>query len=188
MIQKTLQQTTPEQILAYWYSESIRAQWFCATPELDAEIRQRYEEVWRQAHAGGMAAWRDTPEGALALAIILDQFPLNMFRGSARAFSSEREAVQLVHASIARGFDKKLPVSKRIFMYMPLMHSEVLADQDASVCLFEVAGLLDNLKFAKHHREIVRRFGRFPHRNALLGRVSTQEEHAYLNSEEAFKG
>lgn len=179
---------TPRAILDYWYSEAVRSHWFNATPELDGEIRMRFEAVWEQAVAGALAHWRDTAEGALALAIVLDQFPLNMFRGTARSFSSEQAAVALAHEAVARGLDGKLPPQMRVFLYMPLMHSESLTDQDASVRLFEAAGLTENLAFARHHREIIRRFGRFPHRNAPLRRVSTADESDYLASDEAFRG
>jgi uncharacterized protein (DUF924 family) len=175
-------------ILDYWYSPRISQRWFASTPALDDEIRARYEALWRRAAAGELDAWADTPDGALALAIVLDQLPLNMYRGKPAAFATEQQAVAVARAAVTRGGDQRLPRNRVQFLYMPLMHSENLADQDQSVALFERAGLADNLRFAEHHRGIVRRFGRFPHRNVILGRDSTPEEIAYLASPEAFKG
>ncbi len=175
-------------VLEYWYSPRISQCWFASTPVLDDEIRARFEALWRGAAAGELDAWSETPEGALALAIVLDQLPLNMFRGKPAAFATEQRAVEVARQAIARGDDQHLPRDRVLFLYMPLMHSENLADQDQSVALFQSAGLVSNLRFAEHHRGIVRRFGRFPHRNVILGRVSTAEERAYLASPEAFKG
>lgn len=178
----------PEDILAFWYTPPLPQHWFAATPELDTEIRERFSALWAQAATGALDNWQTTPQGCLALCIVLDQFPLNMFRGKARSFATEQQAVAVTKHAVARGFDAVLPVEQRGFLYMPLMHSEHLADQDESVRLFESAGLEANASFARHHREIVRRFGRFPHRNAVLGRESTAEELAYLASKEAFTG
>lgn len=177
-----------QDILDFWYAADMRAQWFASTPQLDAAIRARFEPIWEAALHGELDAWRSSPVGCLALAIILDQFPLNMFRGSAKSFSSERQAIAVVKQAIAQGYDRHIDPAQLAFLYMPLMHSEDLADQDLSVELFAAAGLDNNLRFAQHHREIVRRFGRFPHRNAILGRASTPDERDYLSSKEAFKG
>jgi uncharacterized protein (DUF924 family) len=183
---------TPEhdlhKILDYWFSPRLSKHWFASTPALDDEIRARYEALWQRAAAGELDAWAATPEGALALAIVLDQLPLNMYRGQPAAFSSEQKAVAVARQAITRGDDQHLPRDRVLFLYMPLMHSENLADQDLSVDSFQRAGLADNLRFAEHHRGLIRRFGRFPHRNAILGRDSTPEEIAYLASPEAFKG
>jgi uncharacterized protein (DUF924 family) len=177
-----------QDVLEYWYSPNLSKHWFASTPALDDEIRQRYEALWRRAANGELDAWSDTPDGALALAIVLDQLPLNMYRDKPLAFATEQRAVAVARQAVARGDDQRLPRERVQFLYLPLMHSEKLADQDQSVALFERAGLTDNLRFAEHHRDIVRRFGRFPHRNAILGRDSTPEELAYLASPEAFKG
>jgi uncharacterized protein (DUF924 family) len=179
---------TPQDILDFWYAEDMRSKWFASTPQLDSAIRARFESLWEAAVRGELAAWRSSPEGCLALAIILDQFPLNMFRGTAQSFSSEGQAIALAKHAIAQGYDRQIDKAQLAFLYLPLMHSEDLADQDLSVELFAAAGLENNLHFAQHHRDIVRRFGRFPHRNAILGRASTPQEIAYLNSPEAFKG
>ncbi|MDD5331148.1 MAG: DUF924 domain-containing protein [Sulfuricella sp.] len=181
-------QITSDDILNFWYSDRMRPRWFDSTPELDAEIRASYEPLWRTAGSGALDSWKASAEGCLALAIVLDQFPLNMFRGEAISFSTEKKAVETSKYAVARGYDQTLPADRLAFLYMPLMHSEDLADQDLSVQLFERAQLADNLRFARHHRELIRRFGRFPHRNAILGRKSSPEEIAYLNSKEAFLG
>jgi len=177
-----------QDVLDYWYSPRLAKHWFASTPALDDEIRQRYQALWQRAASGELDAWCETPDGALALAIVLDQLPLNMFRGNPQAFATEQRAVAVARQAVGRGDDQRLPRDRVQFLYMPLMHSENLADQVQSVSLFQRAGLTDNLRFAEHHRGIVRRFGRFPHRNAILGRDSTPEEEAYLASPEAFKG
>lgn len=179
---------SPRHIIEFWYSEKMRKRWFSSTPELDSEIRSKYESLWLQAGKGELDGWKASPEGCLALVIVLDQFPLNMFRGEAKSFSTEQRAVACSKYCIAQGFDRKMPQDRVAFLYMPLMHSENIADQDLSVKLFEQADLTDNLRFARHHRELIRRFGRFPHRNQILGRNSSTEEIEYLNSREAFLG
>ncbi len=179
---------SPGDVLAFWYSEPMRSRWFSATPELDAEIRARYERLWAEAAEGQFDDWKNSPQGCLALVIVLDQLPLNMFRGEAKSFSTEQQAVEICQFAIARGFDKQIALDQRAFLYMPLMHSENLADQDLVVQLFERSGLDANLRFARHHRELIRKFGRFPHRNAILGRESSSQELEYLASKEAFLG
>jgi uncharacterized protein (DUF924 family) len=177
---------TPSEILEYWYD--MKKYWFNSYPALDREIRDRYEKVWEAAKKGELSDWQNSPEGCLALVIVLDQFPLNMYRGEAKSFSTESLAIEIARYAIKRGFDKEINQSRLSFLYMPFMHSENLDDQNLSVKLFTEAGLESNIEFAKHHREIIRRFGRFPHRNKALGRMSTPDEIAYLNSEEGFKG
>lgn len=179
---------TPGDILEFWYSEPMASRWFSSTPQLDAEIRAKYEPLWRAALEGRLDDWKYSPEGCLALVIVLDQLPLNMFRGEARSFSTEQQAVEICKLAIAREYEKQIARERLTFLYMPLMHSEHLADQDWSVKMFEQAGLEGNLRFARHHRELIRRFGRFPHRNAILGRESSREELDYLGSKEAFLG
>ena len=176
------------EILDFWFAEEMRTKWFASTPQLDATIRNQYERVWEAAMRGELEDWLGSPPGCLALTIILDQFPLNMFRGTPKSFASESKSRDVARHAIELGYDKQIDTAHLAFLYMPFMHSENLADQDLSVQLFEAAGLEKNLRFAQHHREIVRRFGRFPHRNAILGRVSTAEELDYLNSKEGFKG
>lgn len=180
--------TTPAEILDFWYTPPMSEHWFASTPMIDEAIRQRYENLWKQAAAGELSSWQEDAQGCLALCIVLDQFPLNMYRGKPESFSTEQQAVAISKQAIARGFDRQLAKNQVAFLYMPLMHSEHLNDQDESVRVFAQAGLKDNAHFAQHHRDIVRRFGRFPHRNAILGRESTVDELEYLNSAQAFKG
>ena len=184
----TTEPTTPADIIDFWFAPENRDFWFRSTPEMDAWLKQRFEKTWHAASTGLLDDWRETPEGCLALAIVLDQFPLNMFRGRPESFATESRAIDVTRHAIDNGFDEKLPPQHRVFLYMPLMHSENLADQDLSVALFEAAGLEDNLRFARHHRELIRRFGRFPYRNAILGRDSSKSEQEYLASKEAFSG
>lgn len=178
----------PREILDYWFTEPVSRHWFSATPELDQEIGDRYQRLWVQATEGQLDHWMTSAGGCLALVILLDQFPLNMFRGRPESFKSEAQARSVAGFAIKRGFDRTLEGARRAFLYMPYMHSEDLQDQERSVELFEQAGLQENLAFARHHREIVRRYGRFPHRNAILGRSSSPQELEYLASEAAFTG
>lgn len=177
-----------QDILDFWYSPRISQCWFSSTLALDDEIRARYEGLWKRAAAGELDGWTQTPAGALALAIVLDQLPLNMYRGKPGSFATERQAVAVAKQAVARGDDKRIARDRVLFLYMPLMHSENLDDQNLSVKCFREAGLEPNLHFAEHHRGIVRRFARFPHRNAILGRESTPAELDYLASDRAFKG
>jgi uncharacterized protein (DUF924 family) len=177
-----------QEVIDFWYSEAVRAQWFSSTPELDAKIKRRFEAVWKKAAQGELDQWKAHPEGCLALVIVLDQFPLNMYRGEAVSFSTEQIAVGVAQYAVESGMDRQLPSERLGFLYMPFMHSEQPVHQDMSVKLFSDAGLEANARFARHHRDIVRRFGRFPHRNAILGREHTTEELEYLASEEAFRG
>ncbi len=177
---------SPDEVLAFWFAEPAVQRWFRSTPAFDAEIRTCFEPTWHAAAAGELADWERTPRGALALVIVLDQFPLNMFRDQPAGYATEAASRGVAERAIARGFDAALGDRERAFLYLPFMHSEDLADQERSVALFEQAGLTDNLRWARHHRDIVRRFGRFPHRNTVLGRASTPEELGWLDSAEAF--
>lgn len=179
---------SPRHVIEFWYSERMRQRWFSSTPELDAEIRSKYENIWLQAGKGELDDWKASPEGCLALVVVLDQFPLNMFRGEAVSFSTGQKAVACSKYCLSQGYDREIPRDRVAFLYMPLMHSENLADQDLAVKLFEQANLPHNLHFARHHRELIKRFGRFPHRNPILGRDSSAEEVEYLNSGQAFLG
>ena len=179
---------TPESILEYWYSEKVKPLWFNSNSEFDQEIKSNYENIWIEVLRGEYISWSESAEGCLALAIILDQFPLNMFRGEVKSFSSEALAIKIAKKAIEQGFDKKIDKDKVSFLYMPLMHSENIEDQNLSVKLFEEANLIDNLRFAKHHRDIIKKYGRFPHRNKILQRESSQDEVDYLNSGNAFTG
>lgn len=180
--------TTYTEIIDYWYSTDMQARWFSSTALLDQTIKARYESLWESTAAGELDHWKNTAEGSLALIIILDQFPLNMFREQAKSFSTERQAIETTHHALKQGFDKQLAKDKLAFLFMPLMHSEKLAEQALSVKLYKQYQLTDNIQFAEHHRDIIKTYGRFPHRNAILGRKSTDAEIEYLNSEQAFKG
>lgn len=169
-----------KEILDFWFSEEVKPKWFRSTHEFDELIRQRYEKTWGLARAGTYDYWEQEPEGALALVIILDQFPLNMFRDDARQYSTEARAREVARHSIEKGFDKDMQAAQRAFLYLPFMHSESLEDQDFAVQLYQQAGLEDNLRYAQHHRDVIQRFGRFPHRNEALGRESTEQEIEYL--------
>lgn len=175
-------------LINYWFSEDMSRHWFNSTETIDSQIRQRYESLWQHAADGQLDHWMESAQGCLALIIILDQLPLNMFRGQEKSFTTESQAIKVAHYAIAKGFDKLISKQQLAIFYMPLMHSENLQDQDLSIRCFEVAGLEENAKFARHHRDIVRRFGRFPHRNAILGRDSNELELEYLASAEAFTG
>ena len=181
-------QLTPTSIIEFWYSEKVKSKWFNSSIEFDKEIRSNYEDVWINALRGEYSSWRESAEGCLALAIILDQFPLNMFRGEVQSFSSEAVAVKVVKHAIENGLDKNIARDKVSFLYMPLMHSENIDDQNLAVKLFEQAELIENAKFSKHHRDIIKKYGRFPHRNKILDRKSSTEEVEYLNSKGAFTG
>jgi len=178
----------PKNIIKFWYSPVVQKLWYKSTPEFDQQILETYQTLWKQATQGELDRWQDTVEGCQALAIVLVQFPLNMFRGKALSFSSEQKAVEVSRGAIERGYDKLISKDQLVFLYVPLMHSEVLADQELSLQLFKAAGLKNNIRFAIHHRDLIKEFGRFPHRNALLGRQSTLQEIAYLGSKRAFTG
>lgn len=176
----------PSDIIHYWFSEKSKQFWFASTPSIDKEITFRYETVWEKAASGGLRSWGETADGSVALIIILDQFPLNMFRGKAKGFKTESMAVEVALNAIDNGFDEEMDNEKLLFLFMPLMHSENLGHQNLQVYLFEKYNF--NLEFSKHHRDLVKKFGRFPHRNEILGRMSTMEELDYLLSDNAFRG
>ena len=177
-----------EHLLMFWYGEPMCQHWFSATAEIDQMIRERFEGMWQQAAQDKLDYWQGTAEGSLALAIVLDQLPLNMYRGQALSFSTEAKAIAVAKQAIGRGFHRELDSHKAVFLVMPLMHSENINDQQLSVDTFEQLQLAENLRFARHHRDLVARFGRFPHRNQILGRESTSEELDYLASDQAFTG
>jgi uncharacterized protein (DUF924 family) len=168
----------PADILAFW-REAGRDRWYKRDDAFDAEVRRRYLELWRKANAGELSSWEANDDGALALTIVLDQFPRNMFRGTARAFSSDARALEVAGRAIAHGADARIDPILVEFLYMPFMHSEEMAAQLRCVELFRSSP--DNFKYAEEHADIIRRFGRFPHRNRLLGRATTPEEQAFLD-------
>lgn len=170
----------PSGILAFW-REAGRERWYKRDDAFDAEVRRRFLPLWEEAIAGELASWEDSDEGALALVIVLDQFPRNMFRGTPQAFASDALARDVARHAIARGVDKRIDPILLEFIYMPFMHSEHLPDQLHCVALFQGTDNTDNLKYAREHADIIQRFGRFPHRNRLLGRDSTADEQAFLD-------
>ena len=171
---------TPSGILAFW-REAGRARWYKRDDAFDAETRRRFLALWQKAAAGELASWETSDDGALALVIVLDQFPRNMFRGTPQAFASDAQARDVARRAIARGVDRRVDPTLFEFLYLPFMHSEHLADQLHCVALFENTDNAENLKYAREHADIIERFGRFPHRNHVLGRDSTEEEQAFLD-------
>jgi uncharacterized protein (DUF924 family) len=168
----------PAEILAFWRDGGPN-RWYTPDEIFDVEVCRRYLDLWQQASAGQLSSWEDSDDGALALVIVLDQFPRNIFRGDGRTYASDHLARDVAYRAIERGVDARIDPTLREFLYLPLMHSEDLADQLRCIELSRAAG--HDPKWAEHHAGIVRRFGRFPHRNALLGRTSTPEEQAFLD-------
>jgi len=171
----------PADVLAFW-RETGKTKWFARDPAFDSEIRARFQPLWQAAAADQLSAWEETSEGALALTIVLDQFPRNMFRGEARAFATDSHARAAAERAIDRGFDREVPEAERLFFYLPFEHSENPADQERSLALFRATGDAELLKWAQLHADIIRRFGRFPHRNLALGRATTPDEQAFLDA------
>jgi uncharacterized protein (DUF924 family) len=187
-----MERTTPADVLAFWFGQAgepdyglPRAAWFHKDPAFDETIRQRFLPAVEAALAGRLTAWAGEPAGLLALLILLDQFPRNLFRNTAQAFAGDPPACQLAEQALDRGWDRELLPVQRVFAYLPFEHSEVLADQERSLVLFaalaaEQPGYEGYLDYARRHHEVIARFGRFPHRNAVLGRPDTLEEADYL--------
>jgi uncharacterized protein (DUF924 family) len=170
---------SPEEVLTFW-REAGPDRWYAKDEAFDNSIRERFLSTYEAAARGELASWEATGEGALALVIVLDQFPRNMFRGSARTYQCDALARAAANIALKRGYDLDVPDAERGFLFLPFMHSEDLVDQNRCVELYRAAGD-ENLKYALEHRDIIRRFGRFPHRNAILGRASTPEEQAFLD-------
>ena len=162
--------------------------WFEQDDAFDVEIRTRFLADVEAAERGELDGMADTPRGALALIILLDQFPRNLYRESPRAFATDAKALGFAKDAVARGFDKELDTFERWFIYLPFEHSEDLADQERSVDLFRDVADEEAVKYVAAHRDVIARFGRFPHRNAILGRASTPEEIAYLKEPGALFG
>jgi uncharacterized protein (DUF924 family) len=169
---------SPSQLLQFW-RDAGPARWFARDDAFDAELRERFLAPHEAAAGGALADWGASADGALALVLLLDQFPRNAFRGTPRMYATDAKARAVAAEAIGAGFDHQVDSGLRRFFYLPFMHSEELADHDRSVALNEPLGG-ESLRYARHHRDIVRRFGRFPHRNAALGRESTPEEAAFL--------
>jgi uncharacterized protein (DUF924 family) len=177
-------------VLAFWFDPAHHRKWYSVDPAFDEQIRQQFGGTIERAAADQLVDWPVTPSGWLALLILLDQFPRNIYRNDTRAWMQDLRAQQLALSGIEEGFDRQLPAIQRVFAYMPLEHAEDIGLQRPSVMLFEALcrdvppdqhdnyrGFLD---YARQHEAVIERFGRFPHRNALLGRISTPEELAHL--------
>ena len=176
--------STPLDVIAFWREAGPR-KWFAKDDAFDGSIRERFEALHMRASRGELADWAETAEGALALLILLDQFPRNLYRGSAHAFATDPLAYSVARRAIERGFDRESPAEFRPFFYLPFEHSERLEDQDRSIelcaALRDEAGDKSTYDWAVIHRDIIRRFGRFPHRNKCLGRITTADEQAFLD-------
>ncbi|MCW5771582.1 MAG: DUF924 domain-containing protein [Rhodospirillaceae bacterium] len=171
-----------KQILDFWFAEAHRPFWFKKEAAFDDEIRRRFEPAHEAAAAGSFSAWQNTPEGALALLICLDQFPRNMYRGTPRAFATDAKARAVADWAVDREFDLRFKTDdERMFFYLPFEHSEEIDDQHRCVELVRTRCTdPEFLRYAVAHRDVIARFGRFPHRNAILGRPNTPEEEEYL--------
>jgi uncharacterized protein (DUF924 family) len=175
-----MNQIAAAEIVSFWRAAGPR-RWFEKDDDFDRTIRSRFLATHEAAARDEFAAFEESAEGALALVVLLDQFPRNMFRGSARAFATDPLARTVADRALARGFDQSTDETMRQFFYLPFMHSEQMADQDRCVRLYAALGDAELLRFAAEHRGIVARFGRFPHRNRLLGRATTPAEQEFLH-------
>jgi len=167
-------------ILRFWFETLTPEDWYRKNPAIDAEIAKRFGATYATLKDGVPPAWIAEPRGMLAAIIVLDQFPRNMFRDDPRAFATDQAALALAKRAIAEGLDMRLLPEQRSFIYMPFQHSEAATDQEQSIALFTALGNKLNLDFARKHEAIIARFGRFPHRNNVLGRTSTAAELAFL--------
>lgn len=170
----------PEQILHFWFEEIDPKLWFKKDIDFDQKIRDLFLNTFAETRAGKNSSWRRTPGGRLAEIIVLDQFPRNMFRDSPEAFSADPVALHLAEEAVSAGDDQKIPLERRAFLYMPFMHSEDQKIHLKAVQLFSQKGLEKNFEYELAHKKIIDQFGRFPHRNAILGRTSTAEELEFL--------
>ena len=173
----------PQDIIDFWFVELSTNDWFAKSDSVDAHIKARFEITHRAACACELSQWRETPLGRLAEIIVLDQFSRNIFRDEGRAFAADALALCLAQEAIAQGHDVLLDPPKRAFLYLPFMHSESRSIHKDAMRLFAADGLEDNLEFERKHKAIIDRFDRYPHRNAVLGRVSSPEEIAFLREE-----
>ena len=172
--------TAPEDILNFWLDEVGPKGWYEASDDLDETVRDRFLDAYHRACDGTNGLWLTYPSGTLAYIILMDQFPRNMFRGSPRMYATDAKAAEIARASLDAGDAEHLPDDVNQFLVLPLMHSESRADHDACVAWMDRIGTDENRKFARHHREIIEQFGRFPHRNAILGRETTAEERKFI--------
>ena len=172
--------TNPAEILKFWFQEIDRSLWFKKDADFDRLLAERFGTLHTQASHGELSGWRESSHGRLAEIIVLDQFSRNLFRDSPKAFAQDGMALVLAQEAVRCGADAQLSAQERVFLYMPYMHSESLAIHETAVQLFTRNGIAGNLDFELKHKAIIERFGRYPHRNAILGRASTADEIAYL--------
>ena len=172
--------TGPAEVIDFW-RQAGPAKWYAKDDAFDREIADRFGRLHARAAAGGLQHWAASPDGALALLILLDQFSRNMFRGSPEAFAQDERALGVARAAVEAGLDQQVEPEFRQFFYTPFMHSEAIGDQERCVALCHSLADPANLPFARDHERIIRRFGRFPHRNAALGRHTTPAERAFLD-------
>lgn len=171
----------PNEVISFW-REAGKDRWWKKNDDFDRDVTSRFMATWLSASRGDLAFWESSDEGLLALIIVLDQFPRNMFRGDPRSFVTDAQALAVAERAVERGTDLRVENDFQQFVYMPFMHSEQLAHQHRCVELFRAAENTFNLKFAEEHADIIRRFGRFPHRNKILDRDTTTEEQVFLDS------
>ncbi|MGQ7248193.1 DUF924 family protein [Halomonas sp. V046] len=171
----------PENVIDFWFTQLTPHQWFVKDAALDGAIADQFGPTLEAAAAGELWHWRTSARGRLAEVLVLDQFPRNIHRDSAAAFAHDSQALILAQEAVAQGADRILDVPWRAFLYMPYMHSESLVVHEEALRLFDQPGLEENLRFEHRHREILLKFGRYPHRNALLGRTSSEDEQAFLS-------
>jgi uncharacterized protein (DUF924 family) len=175
---------TADEIITFWFSEPVKRLWYSTNPAFERLLRVNYLNLYRAACNHALDHWGEEAEGSLALTIILDQFPLHMFRDEEESFENEESARAIARNAINKGQDNELKKFQKGFIYTPFMHSESMEDQLYAIKLFEDAELIEHLKYAQQHHDIIKRFGRFPQRNRALGRISTTEEKEYLKSKE----
>jgi uncharacterized protein (DUF924 family) len=169
-----------DELLDFWFSGAARPYWFKPDAAFDARLAARFAELAEAARTRALDDWAATPKGALARIILLDQLPRNLRRGAAAAFEADAVALEAARDAVRRSFDAALTEEQRVFLYLPYMHAEDLAAQDEGVALYRALGRAENLDYMTRHREAIARFGRFPHRNAILGRETTPEESEFL--------
>ena len=174
--------TSPKKILDFWFHEAGPEKWFAKDAAFDQEIRDLFLETYNAERGGTLSSWPESADSYLALILLFDQFSRNMFRDSKKAFESDIFALKISKKAIEKGFDKKMNTSQKKFLYMPFMHSECLEDQKESIQLFKSLKDNETLKYALQHADIIKNFGRFPHRNKILNRQSSEEEILFLQT------
>lgn len=177
-----------QSIIDIWFDSKTKPYWYNSTKSFDTQLRNDHTETYLAAKNLSLDTWKKSALGSLALVIILDQFPLHIYRGNPECFTTGDLAIDVVQNALKSQQDLQLNDEQKSFLYLPYMHSENIEHQHTAIALYTSAGLLENLKYAEHHKSIIHRFGRFPHRNSILGRDNTAAEKEYLASAEAFLG